>query len=237
MGESKEDVNEMPYEEIPEPDYARIVTENDEAMVNLFSEKQQRLLARSLNAGWKPGRPFMAFANVGLFYGMDLPPVVPDMFLSLDVVPPDNVWLKKHRSYFSWIYGKQPEVAVEIVSNTEGGEMDKKFDAYARIGIWYYLVFDPMKLVQENELRVYELIAGRFTPKIDFQLPSVGLQATLWEGRFEGRCATSWLRWRDSEGNLILLGEESAARERERADLLAARLKSMGIDPEEIFEG
>ncbi len=99
-------------------DYDRIVTEDDEAVDNLFSEKQQRLLARSLNAGWKPGRPFMAFANVGLFYGLDLPPVVPDMFLSMDVVPPKDVWIKKHRSYFSWIYGKQPEVAVEIVSNT-----------------------------------------------------------------------------------------------------------------------
>ena len=126
----------------------------------------------------------MAFANVGLFYGMDLPPLVPDMFLSLDVVPPKDVWLKKHRSYFCWVYGKQPEVAVEIVSNTEGGEMDKEYDMYDRIGIWYYIVFDPMKLVQENELRIYELSAGHYTPKIDFQLPSVGLQATLREGAY-----------------------------------------------------
>ena len=172
------------------------------------------------------------------------------MFLSMDVVPPKDVWIKKHRSYFTWIYGKQPEVAVEIVSNTKGGEMDKKFDIYARIGVWYYIVFDPMKLVQKSELRVYDLYAGHYTPKFDLQLPNLGLQATLWEGRFEG-IHDKWLRWRDSEGNLILLGEESAAREseranreneranreNERAERLAAKLKSMGIDPEEILDG
>ncbi len=131
-----------------------------------------------------------------------------------------------------------------LIIETKGGEMDKRFDIYAWIGVWQYIVFDPMKLVQKSDLRVYDLYAGHYTPKFDSQLPNVGLQAILWEGRFEG-ILDKWLRWRDPEANLILLGEESAEREREMAnreseqanrenegaERLAAELKSMGIDP------
>ncbi len=58
-----------------------------------------------------------------------------------------------------------------------------------------------------------------------------------------------WLRWWDSDGNLLLSGEERAEREqqraeqerqraereRQRADRLAARLQELGIDPNEII--
>ncbi len=79
------------------------------------------------------------------------------MFLSLDVQLPQDVWEKKNRSYFLWEYGKPPEVVVEIVSNTEGGETDKKSAIYSKIGVWYYIVFDPLKQVQKDALRVFEL--------------------------------------------------------------------------------
>ncbi len=55
-----------------------------------------------------------------------------------------------------WEYGKVPEVVVEIVSNKEGGELDHKLKTYARKGIHYYIVFDPLRLLSEDVLRVYE---------------------------------------------------------------------------------
>ena len=52
---------------------------------------------------------------------------------------------------------------------------------------------------------------------------------------------TSWLRWWDKSGNLLLWGGELVAQERQRAKeaeqkaaKLTERLQSMGINPEEI---
>lgn len=78
------------------------------------------------------------------FTGLHLPPLVPDMFLSLDVrVGDEDWWLKENRSYFIWVHGKPPDVVVEVVSNEKGGELDRKMREYAWMGIPYYVVYDP----------------------------------------------------------------------------------------------
>ncbi|MCX7940032.1 MAG: hypothetical protein N2545_11450, partial [Thermoflexales bacterium] len=66
-----------------------IVTEDDTPVDNIFSAKQARLLVESLYTSWQHpefGRRFIADTNVGVFYALRQPPVVPDMFLSLDAV-------------------------------------------------------------------------------------------------------------------------------------------------------
>jgi Uma2 family endonuclease len=107
------------------PDVQCLVTEDDTPVDNLPSEKQQRLLTEPLYSSWVgPGadRPFLAAANVGIFYLARNPAIVPDMFLSLDVQVAEEWWRKEHRSYFLWEFGKPPDLVVEIVSNTEGDE-------------------------------------------------------------------------------------------------------------------
>lgn len=207
------------------PDLSRVITEDDTPVDNLFSAKQQRLLVESLYSSWNPGRPFLADENVGIFNTRYEPPIVPDMFLSLDVQPAEDLWAKEHRSYFMWEFGKPPEVVVEIVSNTEGGETDKKFRKYARLGIWYYVIYDPQRFVQDAELRVYELSIGRYVVNHEQRLTQVGLAATVWEGRFEGQSAR-WLRWCDEHGRMLRTSSE-------RAERLAAQLQALGITPEE----
>jgi hypothetical protein len=175
------------------------------------------------------------------------------MFLSLDVQLAEDLWPKENRSYFLWKFGKPPEVAVEIVSNTEGGETGKKFQKYARIGVWYYVIFDPQRLIQEDILRVYELSFGQYTSKQNHQLEHVGLSLKLWDGIFEGQ-HERWLRWCDLEGQIILTGAEDtiqerqrteqerqraeqerqrAEQERQRVERLAAQLRAMGVEPED----
>jgi Uma2 family endonuclease len=214
------------------PDISQLITEDDTPVDNIFSGIQQRLLVESLYSSWKPARPFMAASNVGLFSTLHEPPIVPDMFLSLDVQPAEDLWAKEHRSYFIWEFGKSPEVVVEIVSNTEGGETDKKFRKYARLGIWYYVIYDPQRLVQEDELRVYESSIGRYVLNHERRLTQVGLLATVWEGIFEGQNAR-WLRWCDEQGRMLLTGDERAEQERQRSKRLAAQLRALGVEPEE----
>jgi len=218
-----------------EPDISHIITEDDTPVDNIFSEMQQRLLTRSLNCSWQPGRPFIAAANVGVFYALRQPPIIPDMFLSMDVKKAEDLWEKKNRSYFLWEFGKPPEVAVEIVSNRKGGEARCKMRIYEQIGVLYYIIFDPQLMTQKEELRIYELSVGQYLPKIDRQLTRLGLIVTLWEGEFEGSDAR-WLRWSDRDGKLIKTGEERVemAEQKEelalkRAERLAAKLHSLGI--------
>ena len=59
----------------------QLVTEDDEPVDNIFSEKQQRLLTDSLYSSWKR-RTFLTMANVGLFYAPNKNPLVPDVLVS-----------------------------------------------------------------------------------------------------------------------------------------------------------
>ncbi|WP_228055081.1 hypothetical protein [Gloeocapsopsis crepidinum] len=47
---------------VEEPDISHLVTEDD-TLVNLLAEKQQRLLTSCLYSSWKPGVPFLATAG------------------------------------------------------------------------------------------------------------------------------------------------------------------------------
>jgi len=241
--------------DVPEPDISHIITEADRPLVNIFSERQMRLLTNSLYASWSgPGeeRPFVAMANVGLFFAPHEDPVVPDVLVSLDVRPPADVWPKQHRSYFIWEYGKPPEVVVEIVSNRKGGELGHKLHTYARIGVAYYIVYDPDEQLGNKVLRIYERRRTTYVEIAEYWLGDMNIGLTLWDGEFEGINAT-WLRWCDDDGQVLPTGEEAAQQERQRAEQerqraeqehqraeheqqraerLAAQLRALGVEPE-----
>jgi len=230
------------------PDYDQFVTEDDAPVDNFFSEKQQRLLTEPLYSARmaeRLGRPLLAAANVGVFYGEGQPAIAPDALVSLDVELAADLWPKPNRSYFIWRFGKPPDAVVEIVSNREGGELGSKRERYAQLGVAYYVVFDPQRLLGEEALRCYELRGRTYAPCAGGWLEDIGLGVRLWEGEYEGVKAV-WLRWCDQEGNVIPTGAELAEAERQRAEAeqrraeaeraraerLAARLRALGIDPD-----
>jgi hypothetical protein len=150
-----------------------------------------------------------------------------------------------------------PEVCIEIVSNREGDELTlsrksqqkgktaSKKEIYAQIGVPYYAVFDPLEQLQQEmngaQLQVWALREGRYQAlQPPFQLATVGLELTVWDGRFEG-VDGQWLRWCSLDGQVIPTGAEGrelerqrAEAERQRADRLAKRLRAMGINPDDI---
>lgn len=232
------------------PNIDHIETEDDTPVDNMFSEKQQRLLSEPLYSSWPgpgEGRPFIVAANVGVFSGIHLPPLVPDIFLSLDVKAPQDLWPKKNRSYFIWEYGKAPEVAIEIVSNRKGGEVERKLYDYARIAVSYYAIFDPDDQLRGGVLRMFILQGGEYIAMTGGWLQRVGLGLTLWQGTFEG-VEAQWLRWCDKDGAVIPTGaeradqeraraeqaQELADQERARAEQLAERLRALGVSPEDV---
>lgn len=222
-----------------EQEVAGLITEDDEPVDNLFADIQQRLLVSILYASLAgllaPGRKFSAHANVGLFRSVTTPPIVPDVFLSLDVELSFNE--RRHpKAYFIWQVGKAPDVVVELVSNRVGEELGTKLADYAQIGIPYYIVYDPDQYLKAGLLRVYELQGQRYTLRTNRLLPSVGLGVTLWDGVAE-RKSDTWLRWTDLSGDLLPTAEERAAQvaaerdqQRQRAERLAARLRALGMN-------
>jgi Uma2 family endonuclease len=195
--------------EIPlKPDVSNLITEDDTPVDNFGSAKQQRFLTSILYSARKE-QIFLADANVGIYHHIGEPPIVPDFFLSLDVQTPTNLWEKNHRCYMVWEFGKMPEVAMEIVSNKKGGELDEKLKIYQRMRVIYYIVYDPKQYLSEKVLRIFKLTGINYVETTETWLEGVNLGLTFWEGEFEG-LNTTWLRWCDENGNLLLTGDELA---------------------------
>lgn len=240
---------------VTELDISHLVIEDDTPVDNFQSEVQQRLLVEPVYSSKALPSPFLAAANVGLFYKLKGDPIVPDVLLSLGVQRAEDLSQRRNRSYFVWEFGKVPDVCIEIVSNQEGDELTLsqksqqkgkevcKKDIYAQIGVPYYVVFDPLRQIQgEREmnralLRVWTLTSGRYVELTPVEgivelgqpvwLETVGLGLTLWEGQFEEAVSRLWLRWCDRQGQVIPTGAE-------RADRLAEKLRQMGINPDEV---
>lgn len=229
-------------------DISHIVIEDDTPVDNFFSAKLQRLLVEILyssEADLTIRKPFLADANVGVFYSIHQPPLVPDVFLSLDVEVPADFKQKKNRTYFVWEFGKSPDIVIEIVSNKEGNELGTKLEKYARMGVTYYAVFDPLKQLGESLLQVFGLSFGRYhlleiktiEPEAEeikslYWLEEVGIGLTLWDGIYEGKQDT-WLRWCDPQGIVILTGYERAEQERLRAEQERIRAEQERIRAEQ----
>jgi Uma2 family endonuclease len=208
---------ELNYERPDEPDISQIVTEDDTPVDNLPSERQQRLLVETLYTSWSgppldeegAPRPFLAAANVGVFTTPSAPPVVPDVMVSLDVRTREPIWDKRNRTYFIWEFGKAPDLVIELVSNRKGEELGKKRRSYARMGVAYYVVFDPTHQLGEATLQAFERRGNIYTA-IEPWFGSLGLGLVLAEGEYENLRA-EWLRWRTRDGVLLPTGAEHAA--------------------------
>ena len=195
------------------PDLSHLVTEDETPVDNRYSERQYSLLKVPLFESWDEGKPFEALTDVGLFYRPSNDAVVvPDFLLSLGVTPRQVSEKKEDRSYFVWLYGKPPNLVVEIVSNKEGGELDRKMTVYQNIGVSYYAVHDPFRHLGQRELRLFQLVGGKYVELMDpsVLMDEIGLGLVFWEGTYldvEAR----WLRFVDREGRLIPTGLERSA--------------------------
>jgi Uma2 family endonuclease len=239
----------------------QVQTEDNQPVDNILSERLMHLLVETLNTSWKPlaadgsPRSFLALSNVGLFYSIYESHIVPDVMLSLDVKMPEAIRVKADLSYFTWVYGKLPEVVIEIVSPTAGREDAEKLRRYERIGIEYYAIFDPLQTLGNEMLRTFQLRKGVYEPCPNHFFANIGLGLKLWAGTYWNLTDEYWLRWCDQHGVLLPIATERieqeaerAEREAERADreaeraereaersaMLAVKLRELGIDPDKF---
>ncbi len=243
-----------------EPDVSHLTTEDDEPVDNFCQDKQMDILTEALRVSWPEGRPFLSASDVGIFYAVK-EAVVPDVLLSVGVEVPEDFMEKNRRSYFMWLFGKPPEVVIEVVSNRQGGEETEKYAIYAQIKVPYYVIYDPQRLLSQRPLRIFQLSGASYVEKVDRQFPELGLGLTVWSGLYDGIRA-DWLRWTDGQGLMLETGPERAERaeretdqerqradqerqraelaergaveERQRREALERRLRDLGVDLEEL---
>ena len=182
----------------------------------------------------------------------------PDWFLVLGV-PQAQQQEDLRWSYVIWQEGVSPFLVVELLSpGTEDEDLGRaprridqppgKWDVYERLlRVPYYVVFDRY----QNGFRLFKLTGVRYEEESisdsRYWFEDLGLGLGLWQGRFQGATG-AWLRWYNANGDWVstlaeLAEQESqraeqesqrAEQEKQRADKLAARLRELGIDPEDL---
>lgn len=185
-----------------------------------------------------------------IYWGLTDPPergvTTPDWFYIPNVPP---LFKGKFRqSYFLWQEYLAPLIVLEFLFDDGSKERDKtpvlpterfqkpgKFWVYEKaIRVPFYGIYD----VNKASVEVYQLIGSHYqqinaNDRGHYPIPEMGVELGIWQGQY-GNIELPWLRWWDSEGNLLLTGYERAEQERQRADRLAERLREMGINPDEM---
>jgi Uma2 family endonuclease len=201
--------------------------------------------------------------DCGIYWRLTDPPErgaeSPDWFYVPNVPPSLNAQVR--RSYVMWKEIVVPTIAIEFVSGDGSEERDPtplsggsgvkpgKFWVYEQaIRIPFYAIYE----VQKASVEVYELVATRYqrlqpNERGHYPIPPMGVELGIWQGP-EGNLTLPWLRWWDSEGHLLPSAEQRADQEKQRADQekqradqekqradrLAAKLRELGVDPEDV---
>ena len=232
------------------PDHTQL-PESDGTFVKNFQEHPQSiLLTESIEPILQQLHPDGYYAigqDSGIYWRFTDPPErgaeAPDWFYVANVPPTLDGQMR--RSYVLWQEIVSLLIALEFVSGNGSEERDStpyqgKFWVYEQaIRIPFYSIYE----VEQASVEVYHLIEGRYRllPANDrghYPIEPLGVELGIWQGRYKN-VELPWLRWWDSQGNLLLTGEERAEQERQRAERaegenarLREQLRALGIEPE-----
>ncbi len=170
-------------------------------------------------------------------------PIVPDAFLSLGVERKKGG--KSRYSYATWEENDiVPVFVLEMVSHKPGGEYDEKLTIYARLGVLYYLIYNPefWQRDRHQPFELYRLEQGQYRLQIGepYWMPEVGLGVGRYQGQVGG-LPQEMLTWYNQTGDRHLteaeierqraeVAQQQAEAQRQRAEQLAQRLRELGED-------
>ncbi|BAU04167.1 Uma2 family endonuclease [Fischerella sp. NIES-3754] len=218
-------------EELPDSD--------DTPVDNELQDLIPSLLKAILALLWSDRWDWFFGVDMGIYYDPNQPAIVPDGFLSLGVQRFIDEDLRL--SYVLWEEKKLPILVLEVVSHKYRGEYTTKKELYAELEILYYVVYNPRRR-KKPPLEVYRLENGEYIlqPGNPVWLSEIGLGIGRERGTYQG-ITREWLYWYDEQGQRLLTPEEriQEAEQRrleaeQRAQMLAERLKALGIDPESL---
>ena len=227
--------------------------ESDGTFVKNFQEHPQSILLtdsiRPVLQKLHPDGQYAIGQDCGIYWRLTDPPEkgaeAPDWFYVPNVPPLLNGLVR--RSYVLWQEYIAPLIVLEFVSGDGLEERDNtpitgKFWVYEQaIRVPFYGIYE----VKTASVEVFHLVDGRYQRVVanergHYPILQLGVELGIWQGLY-GNMELPWLRWWDSQGNLLLNGDERVKQEhditeqeRQRANRLAERLLQMGINPDEI---
>jgi Uma2 family endonuclease len=225
------------------PSSAELPDSDDTPVDNELQNLIPNLLEAILALAWANRTDWFFGVDMGIYYNAEKPPIVPDGFLSLGVER--FIGEEGRLSYVLWEEdGVVPALVIEVVSKTYGGEYERKKADYAALGVPYYAIYVPSRRGRRKRspLEVYKLVDGAYLlqPGDPVWIPPIGLALGRGRGTYLGR-SREWLYWFTEQGERLLTPEElaaieqrKAAQERQRAERLAAKLRELGVDPDDL---
>ncbi len=242
------------------PDHTQL-PESDGTFVKNFQEHPQSLiLTDSIGPVLQqrhPDNQYVIGQDCGIYWRetdpLETGAEAPDWFYIPNVPP--LLEGKIRRSYVLWREFIAPLIALELASGDGSEERDQtplsladreikpgKFWVYERImRIPYYGIYE----INNGKLEVYNLVNGfyqKMTPneRGHYPVAPLGVELGLWQGSYQNQTQL-WLRWWDDQGNLLLIGDERAEAEGERAlkaeqalQEAIPRLLGMGLSVEQV---
>lgn len=227
------------------PDHTQLPDSDGSIVENFEEHPQSILLTDSL---WpvlqqlNPDGQFCVGQDSGIYWRHTDPPLrgclAPDWFYVPGVPPLLNGQIR--RSYVLWQELINPLLVVEFVSGDGRAERDRtpnegKFWIYERrIRPAYYAIyeFDP------GRVEVYQMVGWNFQPlaaneRGRYPIVPLGIELGIREATYLN-AHLPWLRCWDARGELLLTGREIAEAAQQRAERLAARLRELGVNPDEV---
>lgn len=213
-----------------------LIFDDGEPLETHRHRKAMNILIDSLNEAYGEREDYFTGGNMFIYFSSERvfnPDFCgPDFFAVLDIDGsyPRQGWVVWNEK------GRYPDVIVELMSDSTAKiDITTKKDLYEKtFRCSHYFVYDPF---DSSSLKGWKLNGVQKYQEI---LPDsrgwlwcerLGLWLGVWSGTLK-REEAPWLRFYDREGQLILLPEELAAIERQRAERLATRLRELGEDPE-----
>lgn len=166
--------------------------------------------------------------NLFIYYEQGNPRAViaPDVFVIFGVNKEDRC------SYKTWEEGNTPDFVLEITSkSTQKEDQEIKPNIYAALGVREYFQYDPTGDYLNPQLQGSRLVEGNYQPIAATMLPNDLLSLPSQVLGLELRLQSGQLRFLDpATGEILLTHEEQV----QRAHSLAAKLRELGIDPNQL---
>jgi Uma2 family endonuclease len=180
---------------------------------------------------WEERQDWLFAIDMGIYSSPDLPPIVPDAFLSLGVERCYDEDLRP--SYVLWDEEIVPIFVLEVVSPKYREEYTTKLKLYEQMGVLYYAIYSS-KRKRKPRFEVYKLINGLYqlVATNTVWMPEIGLGIGCERGNYGG-VTREWLYWYDEDGKRYSTPNERVQEEIDRSNKLAAKLRQLGIDPDE----
>jgi Uma2 family endonuclease len=207
--------------------------DSDETPVdNELQELIPALLKSILLMIWEARQDWLFAIDMGIYTNPELPPIVPDAFLSLGVERCYDEELRP--SYVLWDEEIIPSLVLEVVSPRYREEYTTKLKIYEQMGVRYYAIYSS-KRKRKPKLEVHKLVDGAYQLIADSPawMPEIGLGIGCERGNYGG-VTREWLYWYDRDGKRYLTPNERVQQEVDRSTKLADKLRELGIDPTEI---